>query len=221
MKKGMFLIDHILNHKQNSKHLYFLIQWTHGEPTWEPHQGNNKLGAIDEYLEYMDVKLCLDLPKQSNENARNGYEDEQKLQEEAYAYAEHKAENTYTDNDADKPETTPPITPKNDTDTDSEYVSDTKLEDQSDETQKTPLWIKFAESQPQYATHHVKLCDKGKAKVPDFIGGILPQRDTGNREEYCMTMLTLFKPQRTGKELKQKVRPGTMNLLSICSANDN
>jgi hypothetical protein len=34
------------------------------------------------------------------------------------------------------------------------------------------------------------------------VGGSLPRRDKGNRDEYCMTMLTLFKPWRNGKDLK-------------------
>ncbi|OJT15226.1 hypothetical protein TRAPUB_8204, partial [Trametes pubescens] len=40
------------------------------------------------------------------------------------------------------------------------------------------------------------------AYVPNFIGGSLPRRDAGNREQYCMTMLTLFKPWRTGQDLR-------------------
>ena len=38
--------------------------------------------------------------------------------------------------------------------------------------------------------------------VPNFIGGSLPRCDRGDREYYCCTMMTLFKPWRTGKDLK-------------------
>jgi len=38
--------------------------------------------------------------------------------------------------------------------------------------------------------------------VPNFIGGTLPRCDQGDREYYCSTMLTLFKPWRTGYDLK-------------------
>src|SRR5882762_9268200 len=38
--------------------------------------------------------------------------------------------------------------------------------------------------------------------VPNFIGGALPRSDRGDREYYCSTMLTFFKPWRTGKDLK-------------------
>jgi len=35
-----------------------------------------------------------------------------------------------------------------------------------------------------------------------FAGGSLPRCDKGDREYYCATMLTLFKPWRHGKNLK-------------------
>ena len=37
-----------------------------------------------------------------------------------------------------------------------------------------------------------------------FIGGPLPRSDQGDREYYCTTMLTLFKPWRTRKDLKSE-----------------
>ncbi|EIW51233.1 uncharacterized protein TRAVEDRAFT_81261, partial [Trametes versicolor FP-101664 SS1] len=63
-------------------------------------------------------------------------------------------------------------------------------------------YVQFHENHPQYDTHHVKLLDESEAYVPNFIGGSLPRRDAGNREQYCMTMLTLFKPWRTGQDLR-------------------
>ncbi|KAF8583871.1 hypothetical protein K439DRAFT_1347671, partial [Ramaria rubella] len=38
--------------------------------------------------------------------------------------------------------------------------------------------------------------------VPNFLGGTIPRRDKGDHEYYCATMLTLFKPWRTGFDLK-------------------
>ena len=38
--------------------------------------------------------------------------------------------------------------------------------------------------------------------MPNFIGGTLPRCDQGDYEYYCLTMLTLFKPWRTGHDLK-------------------
>ncbi|KAJ7908018.1 hypothetical protein B0H13DRAFT_1452761, partial [Mycena leptocephala] len=41
--------------------------------------------------------------------------------------------------------------------------------------------------------------------VPNFVGGALPRVDRGDREDYFCTMLTLFKPWRTGKCLKTDI----------------
>ena len=40
--------------------------------------------------------------------------------------------------------------------------------------------------------------------VACLMGGSLPRRDVGDQEFYCATMLTLFKPWRTGLDLKQR-----------------
>ena len=63
-------------------------------------------------------------------------------------------------------------------------------------------WTRFSETHPQYDTHHVCMYTEAEAKVPDFIGRALPRKDKGNFEDYCMTMLTLFKPWHTGKDLR-------------------
>ena len=62
--------------------------------------------------------------------------------------------------------------------------------------------VLFHEEHPQFHSHHVHLLDEKDSYVPNFIGGSLPRKDAGSREEYCMTMLTLFKPWRTGKDLR-------------------
>ncbi|KAJ7710908.1 hypothetical protein B0H17DRAFT_1123991 [Mycena rosella] len=54
-----------------------------------------------------------------------------------------------------------------------------------------------------FKTHYVR-CDRRalETTVPNFVGGPLPCVDLGDREFCCCTMLTLFKPWRTGKDLK-------------------
>ncbi|KAF6748090.1 hypothetical protein DFP72DRAFT_820912, partial [Ephemerocybe angulata] len=42
--------------------------------------------------------------------------------------------------------------------------------------------------------------------LPHFISPPLPRRDTGDREEYCCAMLTLFLPWRTSIDLKSSER---------------
>ncbi|KAI0709817.1 hypothetical protein C8Q76DRAFT_625473 [Earliella scabrosa] len=67
---------------------------------------------------------------------------------------------------------------------------------------KLPSYYMFHASHPQAKTHEVCLEDESYSYVPNFVGGPLPRKDQGSREEYCMTMLTLFKPWRSGADLR-------------------
>ena len=60
----------------------------------------------------------------------------------------------------------------------------------------------YMPSHPLYATHATKFNPDNLKIVPNFIGPPLPRRDQGDREYYCSTMLTFFKPWRTGNDLK-------------------
>jgi len=62
----------------------------------------------------------------------------------------------------------------------------------------------FLEMHPLYDTHLAHFNPKKIRTVPDFIGGSLPRRDRGDRDYYCTTMLTLFKPWRNGRDLKNE-----------------
>jgi len=62
----------------------------------------------------------------------------------------------------------------------------------------------FLLQHPQYNTHQIRCDEDSEYIVPNFIGGTLPRRDRGDREYYCSTMLTLFKPWRHGNMLKSK-----------------
>src|SRR5215471_8116881 len=61
----------------------------------------------------------------------------------------------------------------------------------------------FQEEHPLYETHYIEINETAKI-VPNFAGGSLPRCDHGDREYYCATMLTLFKPWRSGKDLKNE-----------------
>ena len=64
-------------------------------------------------------------------------------------------------------------------------------------------YMRFHPNHPQYNTHQVLLVDESQGLVPNFVGGAIPRRDGGgSREEYCLTMLTLFKPWRSGNDLR-------------------
>ncbi|KAH9917939.1 uncharacterized protein B0H18DRAFT_938117 [Fomitopsis serialis] len=60
---------------------------------------------------------------------------------------------------------------------------------------------RFQPTHPQYETHMAVMLPDHCARVPNFVGGTLPHQDMGNREEYCMTMLMLFKPWHKGLDL--------------------
>ena len=53
-----------------------------------------------------------------------------------------------------------------------------------------------------YNTHHVNILPENNGYVPNFVGGILPRSNTGDREYNCSTMLSLFKPWRHRRDLK-------------------
>ena len=64
----------------------------------------------------------------------------------------------------------------------------------------------FLEDHPLYETHYAEFDRNKKNIVPNFVGGSLPRQDRGDREYYCTTMLTLFKPWRSGKDLKDEIQ---------------
>ncbi|KAF5334277.1 hypothetical protein D9758_015539 [Tetrapyrgos nigripes] len=61
----------------------------------------------------------------------------------------------------------------------------------------------FVHDHPLASTHYLRMHNK-KNIVPNFIGPSLPRKNKGDREYYCSVMLTLFKPWRTGEDLKIK-----------------
>jgi hypothetical protein len=62
----------------------------------------------------------------------------------------------------------------------------------------------FTEIHPLYDSHGTRCVPMEKSLVPNFVGAVLPRRDQGDHEYYCLTMLTLFKPWRSGFDLKPK-----------------
>ncbi|KAK0215544.1 hypothetical protein IW262DRAFT_1277859, partial [Armillaria fumosa] len=62
--------------------------------------------------------------------------------------------------------------------------------------------FQFSNEHPLVHSHHIRQCPDTERKIPNFVGGLLPRMDKGDREYYCLTMLTLFKPWRSGKDLR-------------------
>jgi hypothetical protein len=52
--------------------------------------------------------------------------------------------------------------------------------------------LHFTADHPLFGTHGLKHLPS--PFVPNFVGQTLPRRDQSDREFYCTTMLTLFKP---------------------------
>ncbi|TFK57914.1 hypothetical protein BDN72DRAFT_735331, partial [Pluteus cervinus] len=64
---------------------------------------------------------------------------------------------------------------------------------------------KFLEGHPFHNSQGIRLLSSDKCCIPNFVGATLPRKDLGDREYYCKTMLTIFKPWRTGRDLKQTI----------------
>jgi hypothetical protein len=64
----------------------------------------------------------------------------------------------------------------------------------------------FTKDHPLHDSHASYLVSNYEKRVPNFIGTNLPRCDQGDREYYCCTMLTLFKPWRRGFDLKSSAQ---------------
>src|SRR5882762_5438509 len=62
--------------------------------------------------------------------------------------------------------------------------------------------IQFLKGHSQWSTHTFTVSDESAGKVPCFVGGNIPRPDSGDRGEYCLAMLTLFRPWQSGLDLK-------------------
>ncbi|KAK0430140.1 uncharacterized protein EV420DRAFT_1287447 [Desarmillaria tabescens] len=60
----------------------------------------------------------------------------------------------------------------------------------------------FQKDHPLFDTHHVVYRGPSNVFIPNFFGAVLPRHDHGDYEYYCCTMLTLFQPWHSGKDLK-------------------
>ena len=89
-----------------------------------------------------------------------------------------------------------------DVDCDVSFESVTEI----DETRKAKNTFRFTEKHSLHDSHASHLIPNYEKRVPNFIGANLPRCDQGDREYYCCTMLTLFKPWRRGRDLKESIQ---------------
>ncbi|KAJ3526701.1 hypothetical protein NMY22_g10064 [Coprinellus aureogranulatus] len=63
----------------------------------------------------------------------------------------------------------------------------------------------FKEDHPLSATHALRVnCGNVSKIVPNILGPALPRRDTGDPGDYAVAMLSLFKPWRSGLDLRSE-----------------
>ena len=62
--------------------------------------------------------------------------------------------------------------------------------------------LPFLSGHPLAGTHGVRYLNT--ACIPNFIGNMLPRHNQGDREYYCSAMLALFKPWRSGLDLRHQ-----------------
>ncbi|TFK73097.1 hypothetical protein BDN72DRAFT_721669, partial [Pluteus cervinus] len=65
-----------------------------------------------------------------------------------------------------------------------------------------PGLYQFLSSHPLAKSHQLRLSSPNKECIPNFVGATLPRNDRGDKEYYCLTMLVLFQPWRTGSDLR-------------------
>ncbi|KAF8801704.1 hypothetical protein BYT27DRAFT_7114362, partial [Phlegmacium glaucopus] len=109
----------------------------------------------------------------------------------------NKTENTANDIDADLVENEA---------ADTSNLSFESLIDESPDSEETRSSgkniFKFTQNHPLHDSHASHFIVNHKRRIPNFIGATLPRCDQGDRNYYCSTMLTLFKPWRKGHDLK-------------------
>ncbi|KAJ3519570.1 hypothetical protein NMY22_g13132 [Coprinellus aureogranulatus] len=73
----------------------------------------------------------------------------------------------------------------------------------SNDGQLSQGMYKFKDDHPLSATHALRInCGNVSRIVPNILGPALPRRDVGDQGDYAIAMLSLFKPWRSGLDLR-------------------
>ncbi|KAF8240920.1 hypothetical protein L208DRAFT_1128075, partial [Tricholoma matsutake] len=75
--------------------------------------------------------------------------------------------------------------------------------EQAKQPSSSPL-LRFQDGHPLADSHGMWCWSLEIAHVLEFLGSMLPRFNHSDREYYCCTMLTLFKPWWSGIDLKQR-----------------
>jgi hypothetical protein len=87
-------------------------------------------------------------------------------------------------------------------DIDSDAECDTNEESSNTQHRGQNRLLNFQKEHPLADSHGIRYVKDNASRIPNFVGKNLPRCDEGDREFYCSTMLTLFKPWRKGEDLK-------------------
>ncbi|KAI0043090.1 hypothetical protein FA95DRAFT_1460160, partial [Auriscalpium vulgare] len=86
--------------------------------------------------------------------------------------------------------------------TDNDIDDDDYDENKKKKGKRDTKIYRFLEDHPQVKTHTIRVYSEASARVPCFVGGVLPRKNHGNEENYQLTMLGLFHPWRSGADIK-------------------
>ncbi|KAF8702360.1 hypothetical protein AX14_014404 [Amanita brunnescens Koide BX004] len=115
---------------------------------------------------------------------------------------EDSASSSYGDEDNEHDYSLDDNSTDNESASDEEKLSDIPKDDNSEKLPKN--MYRFDKQHPLHETHVSVMIPNDANRVVNFIGKNIPRRDQGDREFYCLTMLALFKPWRSGLDLKPK-----------------
>jgi PIF1-like helicase len=89
-------------------------------------------------------------------------------------------------------------------DNDINAESDANCDEESNDNEQCRIsrLLNFQKEHPLADSHGIRRIKDNPTRIPNFAGANLPRCDEGDREFYCSTMLTLFKPWRKGGDLK-------------------
>jgi hypothetical protein len=93
------------------------------------------------------------------------------------------------------------------------WAGDTDMDDTDSNSALDTEDHSFMPGHQQHDTHQIHMTKDDGLIVPNFVGGVLPRSDRGDREYYCCTMLSLFKPWRSGKDLKSNEQSWDQSFL--------
>ena len=82
-------------------------------------------------------------------------------------------------------------------------VDDDEVADHDKPSRRPKNVFYFQKEHPLHESHAMCLIRDSSRQVPNFAGANLPRRDQGDREYYFSSMLTLFKPWRSGTDLRE------------------